>query len=225
MITKYNQFIKEGLELPMKPKLNSPVLHPPEESKRRMPHRVNIKDALNKSDQFILDLPNKIEKILSYPIIRYTEKQIKNLSDEEKLLFIAKMSNNIDKVFSPMKNFIFGALASLSLIIFREFITLNSTNTSFSDLYLYFVCLWVYTNMSKKYRLIAKNMFKKIKSTYMEKYKNDVENKDIDPYGEEDWEIEDDVISKANKIRYDKPYTELEKMPFFGLRNKRDVST
>lgn len=177
-----------------------------------------------KLDQYTLRFQNKLRELINYPILKYTKRKIKNLSDKEKLLVISKISNNLDRIFSPMKNNILvGVLALMgaSLGIAKEM------EVTWTSLYLYFIFICAYTYMSKKYRLLAKDMFKYIKNEYIKKYNlnnwNDNIHLEIDPLGEEDWAEDDDIISQANKIRYNKQYTELEDMPYIGLGNKKDI--
>jgi hypothetical protein len=134
-------------------------------------------------------LLSKLRYILHYPILKIIEKKVQNLSDDEKLNYIAEISNLLK-------------------------IDMNM-------LYVFFVVSYMYSSINKEYRLLAKNIYKKIKKEYTEKYLKDMEL--IDPLGEEQWE--DDTLSKSNNIRYrskrriDKDF---ENFPIIGLHDNAD---
>jgi len=175
--------------------------------------KINWGKIGDKADCFV----DKISEFISWPIIKYTEKKVKNLSDEEKLIAIAKISNNIDKLFSPVKNLLFYTILA-SLAISKEIFI---SPVTYKEVYILFLVWILYTSLSKRYRLEAKSLYKKIKDFYVEKYFH--EEKKEDPYGEEDWYNEMDIITKANQIRYNKKYKHTENIPFIGLRDKKDI--
>lgn len=132
---------------------------------------------------------NIFKKVITYPTIKYIERKIKNLSDEEKLLAIAKISNNLDKIFSPLNNLFASILMTLGLAIYK------ADNTGLN---IYLISIILYTCLSVENRKIARDQFKKIKDYYFKK-KHNIDKMDIsDPYGEEEWhdQIEDDLITK-----------------------------
>lgn len=170
------------------------------------------------------ELTDRFIGLLDYPIIKYIERKVKNLSDEEKLMKIAEISNKIDKIFSPMKNLWFTMSTSFGFV-FATFIPKIFFKFSITEkyAYIYLLSFVIYTSLSKKYRLLAKQEYKKIKDVYTDKYLNR-DPRHVDPYGEEDWNDNDEIISRANNIRYDKKYKDAEDVPFIGLRHNKDIN-
>jgi hypothetical protein len=169
-----------------------------------------------KSDNFL----EKISTLVELPVIKYIERKTKDLTDEEKLMVIAKISNNIDKIFSPFNSFmVLMGIIPYSLIGLDCAKVININN---QQVYLALIAGLSYNSLSKKYRLKAKESYQKIRAVIADKYKKEISE---DPYGEESWG-DNVMISKADEIRYDKGKRHkfwLEEFPIFGLGHKRDI--
>lgn len=178
-----------------------------------------IKEEFKRRDNSIVNyLANKLKVTVNYPVVKYIERKIKNLSDEEKLMKIAKISNDLDRIFSPQSVALLGALIS-GIAFF-----IPGASKSHITIYIILTVVLLFNSLSKNYRLLAKDYFKKIKDAYIEKYLPENKAKEFDVYGEEDWGDDDEIISNANKIRYDKKYFSFyEDVPLFGLGHRKDV--
>lgn len=167
-------------------------------------------------DKFSDKLFSKMKYSIHYPLLKYIERKVSKLSDEEKLNTIGKIAHNLDLIFSPLNSLIAGLLGSLGLLVF------TGMQVSDTECYIYFVCWFLYAKMSKEYRLLAKKSYQKIKNEYIEKYQIN-KNQEDDPYEEEEWE--DDNISTSDKFRYkNKKFLSIyEDMPLIGLRKNKDV--
>jgi hypothetical protein len=162
---------------------------------------------------------SKIRYLLHYPILKYIENKVDKLSDEEKLKYLAEFSRKLDLYFSPMNSLSFMGLFSGILSVLGLFKLLD---VDWNVLYIYCVTSYMYSSLNKEYRLLAKNIYKKIRNEYTEKYLKDMELND--PLGEEQWE--DNTLNKANDIRYKKKRNflgDLEDFPMIGLHDKKDI--
>jgi len=185
---------------------------------------LNLANWGRKSDELYDKIILKVKSFIRYPVIKYIEKKIEKVSDIKKLKIMAEVANKIDKGFSPINNLKIGAF------LFGTFATLDFLKTieiNYIELYIIFIVFAIYTKMSKEYRLLAKEYYRKIKEEYIKKYLNHSIDrnavKDIDPYGEDTWYPEDAYVNYADEKRYKKKYKFTEDMPFLGLRDKKDV--
>jgi hypothetical protein len=105
----------------------------------------------------------------------------------------------------------------------------NATTKIFIVSCIYLFGFYCYITLTKKYRMLAKDYYRKIRAAYVNSKK--INKINDDPYGEENWGDELEIVAKANKIRYHRgkllgganEFWE-EYMPFFGVgKDKADV--
>jgi hypothetical protein len=182
-------------------------------------------------DEFIneeLNFKQKIKDVVNYPIIKYIERKTKDMTDEEKLQKIAEIARKIDRIFSAPNSFhLIYILAGIYTPIGLKYVT---GDEDINYIFLIFVVTHIlYNSLSKRYRLLAKDSYAKIRNEYVKKFIKPSEN---DPYGEEHWdEEEEDVLRRSDDIRYRvikngfyRAFTKImDDYPYIGLGKKRDI--
>jgi uncharacterized membrane protein len=169
---------------------------------------------------FPIKYKKKIQKIIDWPVVKYIERKTKNLTEEEKILKIAKIANTLDKWFSPF-NSVVGAAVFSGISAVNAMMHIKTQPVGMIEIYAMLTAIAAYGSLNKEYRLLAKKNYQKIKKVFIDNA-NKIGN-DNDPYGEEQWFDEDNTIARADAIRYNKRFKHLEDMPWFGLHSKKDV--
>jgi len=192
MITKYEEFINEEFNF-----------------------KETAAKALSKLDNFVSGL-------ISNPVKKYIDRKVAGMSDEEKLIEIAKIARKIDKIFS-VKNSIYSIIGGDFVLIMMQFT--HFYDVKVNDHYLLWIILVAYNSMNKEFRKSAKSNYDKIREFYIRKYRKF--NLEDDPFGEEDWfdkkgTEELNPVGKSDSIRFDgrDGFSPFERVPFIGIETR-----
>lgn len=144
-------------------------------------------------------------------VAKYIQKKVEGMTDEEKLLEISKISDKIsNKYFSLKNSFLFLGLSSLSMLATE---LPGFYQWKWNDMYVWFFVNFLYIKLNKKFRIVARDNYEKIREEYIKKYGK--QNIEVDPFSEEEWHEKDSAISKSDHIMH-RNRNNLEDFPFFG---------
>lgn len=163
----------------------------------------------------------KISRVIDWPIVKYIEKKTKNLTEEEKLMKIAQIANTLDRWFSPFNSLV-GGMIFFGIGSINALLHLKTAPPGMLEVYGLLIATVAYSSLNKEYRLLAKKNYRKIRKEFIENI-DKIENV-ADPYGEEQWYDEEDIIARADATRYNKRFKHLEDMPYIGLHHRKDIN-
>jgi hypothetical protein len=194
MLLSYNEYIIENSSY------NDIVLNESFMNKEKI---INILSKIGSSSDKLYNLIDKeFTKVFSYPFYKYIQSKIKNMNDEQKLNFLARVLKNTKRLNTSV-----GILFVLSIIIGGVVGAISAI--SFSKLYVIFLFTFygIVATISAPYKKRANELYDKIKDDIKNSYL--VGTEEIDPFAEEEWDegvddngnlLKADIISNGGKI-------------------------